>query len=281
MQTSQAPVSTSSSLHPLLSRLVNPNWLPPATSHSLSLSMSVRPVSAHLVQQIQAGSYVEMRNLLRDNMTVRSHYEELQSGLGMHLLPASSRPRVREINSLPSWICCFLTYLAVQTSDPVTRDRATYALLIVREAMRHGGMGWLDYDRLFRQQAAIDQSIQWNRLHPDLHATTILSQRTSTGSFCTLCQECDHNAPSCALAQLQPQVIRPPSRQPSRSLGRICTSWNDGACIFPGSCSYRHVCSSCFSSSHRAGDCRSSRSRPGGRSYHPLPQAARPPHTSS
>ena len=31
-----------------------------------------------------------------------------------------------------------------------------YARLLVREAQRHGGRGWLDYDRIFHQQAALD-----------------------------------------------------------------------------------------------------------------------------
>ena len=35
-----------------------------------------------------------------------------------------------------------------------------YARLMVREAQRHGGLGWLDYDRVFRQQAALDPSLR-------------------------------------------------------------------------------------------------------------------------
>ena len=221
-----------------------------------------------------------MRDLLWDNAAMRAHYEELQGGMGVQLLPVSTRPRVREISSLSSWVCCFLTYLAVQTSDPVTRQRATYAMLVVREAMRHGGRGWLDYDRLFRQQAALNPSLQWNVIHPELQATTVLAQRsTGSGSFCTLCQECDHTAQHCALAQLQQPAIKgtPTSSQPpGRNLGRICSSWNDGACLYPGSCTYRHVCSICFQHSHRARDCRlSSRLRTGGGPGRPSAQAPR------
>ena len=188
--------------------------------------------------------------------------------MGVHLLPISSRPRVREVTTLPSWVCCFLTYLAIQTSDTVTRERAAYAMLVVREAMRHGGQGWLEYDRLFRQQAALNPALAWNVIHPELQATTILGQRTSsTGIFCSQCQECDHSVQQCALTQLQQPSIRSTpvqSRQPGRSLGRICSSWNDGACIYPGTCSYRHICSSCFQHSHRARDCR----------LHPRPRQA-------
>ena len=127
------------------------NWLTPAApTGGMSLSISARPVPARLVQQIRAGRFIEMRDLLWDNVAVRRHYEELHGAMGVQLLPVISRPRLREVATLPAWICCFLTYLAVSTSDAATRDHLTYAMLVVREAMRHGGQGWMEYDRLFR-----------------------------------------------------------------------------------------------------------------------------------
>ncbi len=73
--------------------------------------------------------------------------------------------------------------------------------------MRHGGQGWLDYDCLFWQQAALNPSLPWNVVHPGLQATTIQGTRSS-GTFCNLCQECDHVAAQCALTQLQQQSVR-------------------------------------------------------------------------
>ena len=120
---------------------------------------------------------------------------------------------------------------------------------------------------LFRQQAAINPSLPWNAVHPGLHSTTILRQRTSgAGTYCLLCQECDHVAAHCALAQLQPSLLKGSSNnlvqnpvqspsQAGRSQIRICNSWNDGACTFLGNCTYRHVCSVCFRPSHPAKEC--------------------------
>ena len=99
-------------------------------------------------------------------------------------------------------------YTAVSTTDLVTRNWLTYAVLLLKEAMRHRGQGWLEYDRLFRQQAALDANLLWNLIHPGLQVTTIFGQCAGTGTFCSLCQEMDHSAPQCAMAQLQQPTMR-------------------------------------------------------------------------
>ena len=175
----------------------------PVGTGDVSLSMSLRPVPARIVQAIRTSRYVEMRDLLADNVAVHQHFEDIHEAMGVQVLPVSSRLRIREVTSLPSWVCCFLIYIAVGTADPVARQRLTYAILLIREALHHGGQGWLEYDRLFRQQAAIDPTFPWNLIHPGLQATTMLGQSARPGTFCSICRETDHSAPQCAMAQLQ------------------------------------------------------------------------------
>jgi len=145
----------------------------------------------------------------------------------------------------------------------------TYARLITREALRHGGSGWQDYDRNFRRQVEIDPTLPWNTLLPDLQSTTILGHQSGGGTFCVLCRGVDHVASQCALQWLQNPVTtstiqlpgssvnrrqQRPLRSPSSHQARICTSWNMGSCNYPGTCTYRHICCSC-QLSHRAKDC--------------------------
>ena len=59
------------------------------------------------------------------------------------------------IKTLTTWLYCFTAYMAVQTSDPPTRELLTYTSLIIRDALRAGGDGLLTYDRLFREHAAL------------------------------------------------------------------------------------------------------------------------------
>ena len=123
--------------------------------------------------------------------------------------------------------------------------------------MHHGGQGWLDYDRLFQQQAATESNLQWSLVHPGLQATTILSHSSGLGTFCNLSQECDHTTKQCAMTQLQQPFARNnQTTMAARTMPRrICTSWNEGSCAYPGSCTCRHICTRCFQPSHPARDC--------------------------
>ena len=86
----------------------------------LSLSLSAEPIPARLVQKIQSGQFVEMRELLGDNIALTQYFES-SAGYFPMVLPSSARPRLREVSTLPSWIYCFLTYLAVLVQDQFIR----------------------------------------------------------------------------------------------------------------------------------------------------------------
>ena len=80
--------------------------------------------------------------------------------------------RLRDVSTLSSWVYCFLAYIAMRSDETMTRNLLAYARLVVRESQRHGGIGWMDYDRVFRQQAAID-NLSWNSIHPGIQAATV------------------------------------------------------------------------------------------------------------
>ena len=162
------------------------------------------------------------------------------------------------MSSLTTWCYCFLEYMAIRTSNPTMCDQLTCARLIIRETLCHGGADWLDYDRAFRQQAAADPSLRQNSLLPGLHASTMLGHGTSQAALsCTLCREMDHTLAQCALMCLNPTMARAPIISASNTRRRsdnICMSWNRGSCIFPGNCTYRHICATC-QLAHKAKDC--------------------------
>ena len=145
-----------------------------------------------------------MRELLSDNITLLSQLESVHAYPVAPALPGHLSPRLREITSLPSWIYCFLAYVAICTTDFRTRDQLAYARLLVRESLIHSGQGWLEYDRVFRQQRALDLSIPWSTLHAGIQAATILGHSQGPASFCSLCWEADHTIRQCALSYIYP-----------------------------------------------------------------------------
>lgn len=266
--TSQPLIATSTSLqrHDPLGALpsINPPFLPPLSNPGMILSPAADPIPHALVQRVQSGQFVDMRDLLADNIALLNQLSSLH-GTGALPLSTVNRTRLREIPSLVSWLYCFNAYAAIRTSDPLTRQMLAYSRLIIREALRHGGPGWLEYDRVFRRQLSINPALAWNTLEPSLQAATILGQRSFTGTLCSLCQESDHPTNQCALAPLQQQLhfsptttasqpatnYRPPKRP--ETLQRICVAWNKGQCYRPR-CTFRHTCATC-QKNHKARDC--------------------------
>ena len=157
------------------------------------------------------------------------------------------------MTSLPSWIYCFLAYIAIRANDQGVRDILAYARLMVREAQKHGGSGWLDYDRVFCQQAALDPSLRWNMLHPSGSNTgwphcrlnPSLQHMQGTRPYCrAVCpllppaSYWDSNAPGLSV---WPPGPRAPLRRQPKSMMNICVSWNKGHCAFTGTCRLRYM----------------------------------------
>ena len=99
-----------------------------------------------------------MHDLLGDNANVamRGRLDDMRETMGSIVFSGSPLGHVCVVTTLPSWLCCFLSFLVVGMTDCATRERLAYAILLIRESLRHGGSGWLKYDRLFCQLAAIE-----------------------------------------------------------------------------------------------------------------------------
>ena len=207
-----------------------------------------------------------MKELLADNIALHQRMEEVHKRPGSsstQWVTTAPTPKLREITSPLSWIASFVSYVAVKSTDDHTRDLLTYARLLLDLARKHGGRGWLDYDKTFRKQMACNPGYAWGELNPSLLAYAILGGDTgqsNRGSLCTLCQEPDHKVFECALQSLEPSSATPapllprppgPIRQHSKSskwrfdpTGEICRKYNRGACTLDP-CKYKHICREC------------------------------------
>ena len=126
----------------------SPDMTGPSYQGSI-LSPAAEPFLKKVLDKIRSGQFVEMRELLADNIELVHQLECMQGLQAAHMLGASCS-HLREVSSLITWFHCFLGFMAVSTSDSKTRDQLAYARLLIKEAQHQGGQGWIDYDRAFR-----------------------------------------------------------------------------------------------------------------------------------
>ena len=110
------------------------------------------PVPAKLVAKILQLEFVDMAELLRDNMKA-----EKRRSIREEATNQGKTPR-REVPEILSWIQCFGIYVSEMASKYPERvqNMLAYQTTLVREACCCGGRGWLAYDTAFKQQAAAD-----------------------------------------------------------------------------------------------------------------------------
>ena len=239
-------------------------------AEQFKVANSISPIPAKLVKRIRALEFVEMRELLPDNIAMTERLAALPSGIA-HNKPPSER-EIGGDRALITWVSSFSTYVAIVAESHPERvvDMLAYMRLLIREASKFGGAGWLTYDSVFRRNNT-GKEARWNYLDASLHQVYIASLRDKVVTPCRHCQEIDHSSANCAVAAFAPQTLPSQADQgPSftAKVGRkgkrptpytrqrpICTSWNAGGCRFPGKCSYDHCCSIC-EGPHPAIDCR-------------------------
>ena len=204
-----------------------------------------------------------MRELLPDNMALTERLKALPR--------SAQQPQghaQREVDSILTWACAFLVYMAVlhEAHPGKTKGLIAYMHNLIGEARRNERFSWRNYDAIFRKNAAADPERDWSRLDHSLHAACLsgASESGCRSRLCSICSSADHTAVSCALKSVQEPLTPAPGSRPLPPGGRaspparerkVCMSWNRGKCAFPGLCSYAHICATCRSTAHPAKDC--------------------------
>ena len=250
--------------------LSSPLSATPATKAGpLVISPALPPIPAKIVERVQNGSFIDFKEFLADNVLLVQRLQEL-SYSGAHLSPLSqslsANSRLREINDPLTWASCFLAFMATRLELQEARDLAAYGMIILQLARKHGGMGWLVYDRQFRQHRATGASMPWSDINPSLMAATVLGQAgDGSGRSCPLCLAADHSKEECALGFSEqpklgpnpaptPRAIPPPSRSlhrpaPYTTGDTICRRFNRGWCT-RSTCRFDHICTGCAKPGH-------------------------------
>ena len=112
---------------------------PQKVPNPFRVASSIAPIPAKLVKKIQALEYVEMRELLPDNIALAERMAALPSGIIQQ-----KQLGQREIGgerALMTWVSSFATYVAIVAGAHPERvaDMLAYMRLVVREANKFGG----------------------------------------------------------------------------------------------------------------------------------------------
>ena len=144
------------------------------TEQPFDLSDGLPTIPTRLVKKIFQGEFGDMSKFLKDNLEAEHCYA---GSVGTST--QSQGGQRRAVPDLLSWILCFGTYISVVASryPEKVRQLLAYQTLIIREARRLGGKGWLAYDTMFRQQAATSNTVDWSQLISTLYAVTYLAQQ--------------------------------------------------------------------------------------------------------
>ena len=128
-----------------------------------------------------------MRKLLPDNIGMAERLTALLSGVA-HPKPPSEREIGGE-RALMTWVSSFATYVAIIAEAHPERvsDMLAYMRLVIREASKFGGTGWLMYDSVFRRNNEGIES-RWIYLDASLHEVYI----ASVVYYVILCAMCMH-----------------------------------------------------------------------------------------
>ena len=200
----------------------------PALQQPFIVGPGFSPVPYKLVSQIISGKFIDLAELLSDNLRDNESEPQLLFD-GRLVLTSTSKRLKRSIDDITAWSEAFSIYSFILASHYPSRwrDLTLYKLLILRTNRQFQGNAWLAYDRAFREHAAAARLTDWSSIDVQLfnfHAAGSSVRRSFT----------EPNGSSSAV---------------------VCRSWNNGFCVAPSRiCRFAHRCSVC-SSNHRASEC--------------------------
>ena len=186
----------------------------PSLHKTFVVSPDYAPVPYKIVFKIMAGFFVDLANLLPDN--IRPQEIEPQAFLEWKLVVLGSKKRVVEIADIITWTEAFTIFCMIfcHTFPSRWKDLNHYKLLIIQTARCFADKSWLKCNIAFRKEAAATGSTDWSRTNPDLYnfhtrspATTSAASGSSTSSALSLAE------PPMSLGNPQPS--------------QYCHSWND------------------------------------------------------
>lgn len=204
----------------------------PLLDQAFIVSPIFSPVPAKIVNQIVAGKYINLSELLAINLEQKDPEPQLLLD-GWLVLTAQPKKQCWRIKDIASWMEAFAIFslILVNHFPHHWKDLMQYQLLILRMYRHFSGQVWLAYNRSFRKHAAATCLTDWSTMNVQL-----FNFHAASPSVC-----------SSSLAQSN-EFLKPPG---SSSTVGVCKSWNRRHCTVPFAlCRYAHWCNVCWGCCH-------------------------------
>ena len=179
-----------------------------------------------LVARIREGTFIDLGDLLPKALECafeRMREEKKEEG----------EKKKFPLSSITDWTLSFATYMAVTVHFAPHRAAplATYMAIVARLAREVPGECWLRYDRMFRQAAAVNPALLWDRREPDVWLAAMVERSAPTGGG--------------GVVTPRAQPIRALSQHAPASGAKVCWRHHSGSCF--GTCKFVHACVRCLS----------------------------------
>lgn len=135
-----------------------------------------------------------------------------------------------------NWLSGFLIYVSVLLQAQLWRGLALikYMDIILRIRTFFVGPAWLQYDEMFRMQAAVLPSLPWDRIEPDLWLDLFTQYEYVDGP----------RADSGHIVAVDPRPLQRKAAM-KKAPKRVCWMFNARGKCFRDRCRFKHECATC------------------------------------
>ena len=150
----------------------------------LTIGGALSPVPDYIVKMVTKGLFVDFVLLRPCNLPYLPPVEPVGSQLEK-LLKCEKNSDLRPIQSFLDWSEAWCVYAAIvfHVKKESVGGLLSYFLLISKMSRdtEQLGLGWLQYDRLFRKKAAGNASVSWGEYDIPLYVAHVLNKKTFWG----------------------------------------------------------------------------------------------------
>ncbi len=149
-----------------------------------------------LEPRIQALEFVEMRNLMPESWLAKSMgLKAPEPGKCCAALAKPRRPPVTDILIWPQCYAAMVGVLPARFPQAVPSPMA-YQTIVIKASRDFDRLGWVQYDRAFRRQAAVTKDLNRACINITLYSICFASSAKHT-SVCALCLNDSHSTENC------------------------------------------------------------------------------------